>query len=156
MSMDIENAALNTKDSGKEEISKRDKQMISSRSTATVVCYRTVKKVTTANDDLTACVDNRVKDVLNYLYNAGSVLVEMAFKTIYDNEKDIILCGRSDSACLTGVADKIKEKTDGVTDMVAEQVAEDRRAVDVLIDSIIACAEESVATVDHMLKMCQI
>lgn len=91
-------------------------------------------------DDVASCVDKQADEAVTLIYTKSLSLTDRVLKTIYDEEKEIIFCGRKDDACLTKLIADIKKKTSLVPDVVNEEIEVDRQAVDEQIAAIKACA----------------
>ncbi|EFA02294.1 uncharacterized protein LOC100142319 [Tribolium castaneum] len=93
-------------------------------------------------NDIVDCVNKQAEEAVNLIYSKSSGLTDRVLKTIYDEEKEIVFCGRADDACLTRVISDIKQKTEAVPTVVHEEIEIDRKAVEEEVVAIKACADK--------------
>ncbi|KAJ3666674.1 hypothetical protein Zmor_002108 [Zophobas morio] len=159
---EVDTVALDTKESGLKALEAKTAELIlqlkkvrNSTPAKMASCYGTLTRLQQeAADDLETCVNDQADEAVTLISDKGSAVTVQTLKTIYDEEKEIIFCGRSNEECLTGVTADINEKTAAVPDIINDEIEVDRQAVDEQIELIKACAAKVVEKANGFARRC--
>ena len=162
LSTEVDTVALDTKESGLKDLEAKTAELIlqlkkvrNSTPAKMASCYGTLTRLQQeAADDLETCVNDQADEAVTLIFDKSSGLTVQTLKTIYDEEKEIIFCGRSNEECLAGVTADINEKTAAVPDVINDEIELDRQAVEEQIELIKACAAKVVEKANEFSKRC--
>lgn len=124
MSNEVDNAAFETKESGLKIL----KQKITK-------CLKNV-------NDLEKCVNDEADKAIDIIFNNSSEETVDVLNLIYENEKNIVHCGRADDDCLNNVIEAINAAIESIPSLLDQSIEKDRQAVEAQIEVIKACASK--------------
>jgi hypothetical protein len=142
LSIEVDTAAIETKAAAQKQIEEIGKLFERVGSTKCRTASKLIEKVT--SDAVDTCVDNQADETITFIYTKSSGLTDSCLKTIFDQEKEIVICGQADEDCLNGVIATIQEKADAVPGLINDEIETDRAAVEEQIGLITACADAAV------------
>jgi hypothetical protein len=142
LSIEVDTAAIETKAAAQKQIEEIGKLFERIGSTKCRTASKLIEKVT--SDAVDTCVDNQADETITFIYTKSSGLTDSCLKTIFDQEKEIVICGQADEDCLNGVIATIQEKADAVPGLINDEIETDRAAVEEQIGLITACADAAV------------
>jgi hypothetical protein len=142
LSIEVDTAAIETKAAAQKQIEEIGKLFERVGSTKCRTASKLIEKVT--SDAVNTCVDNQADETITFIYTKSSGLTDSCLKTIFDQEKEIVICGQADEDCLNGVIATIQEKADAVPGLINDEIETDRAAVEEQIGLITACADAAV------------
>jgi hypothetical protein len=142
LSIEVDTAAIETKAAAQKQIEEIGKLFERIGSTKCRTASKLIEKVT--SDAVNTCVDNQADETITFIYTKSSGLTDSCLKTIFDQEKEIVICGQADEDCLNGVIATIQEKADAVPGLINDEIETDRAAVEEQIGLITACADAAV------------
>ncbi|KAJ3666672.1 hypothetical protein Zmor_002106 [Zophobas morio] len=162
LSTEVDTVALDTKETGLKDLEAKTAELIlqlkkvrNSTPSKVASCFGTLTRLLQeAADDLETCVNDQADEAVTLIFDKSSGLTVQTLKTIYDEEKEIIFCGRSNEECLAGVTADINEKTAAVPDVINDEIELDRQAVEEQIELIKACAAKVVEKANEFSKRC--
>jgi hypothetical protein len=142
LSIEVDTAAIETKAAAQKQIEEIGKLFERVGSTKCRTASKLIETVT--SDAVDTCVDNQADETITFIYTKSSGLTDSCLKTIFDQEKEIVICGQADEDCLNGVIATIQEKADAVPGLINDEIETDRAAVEEQIGLITACADAAV------------
>jgi hypothetical protein len=145
----VDTTAIETKAAAQKQIEEIGKLFKSVKSSQCRTASKLIEKVT--SDAVDTCVNAQADEAITLIYTKSSGLTDSTLKTIYDQEKEIVICGQADEDCLSGVIATIQEKVDALPDVINDEIEIDRAAIDEQIGLITACADAAVGKAKQLV-----
>jgi hypothetical protein len=149
LSVQVDTTAIETKAAAQKQIEEIGKLFKSVKSSKCRTASKLIEKVT--SDAVDTCVNAQADEAITLIYTKSSGLTDSTLKTIYDQEKEIVICGQADEDCLNGVIATIQEKADAVPGVINDEIELDRAAIDEQIGLITACADAAVGKAKQLV-----
>jgi hypothetical protein len=149
LSIEVDTAAIETKAAAQKQIEEIGKLFERVGSTKCRTASKLIEKVT--SDAVDTCVDNQADETITFIYTKSSGLTDSCLKTIFDQEKEIVICGQADEDCLNGVIATIQDKVDALPGVINDEIEIDRAAIDEQIGLITACADAAVGKAKQLV-----
>nr|XP_015834399.1 PREDICTED: uncharacterized protein LOC107397725 [Tribolium castaneum] len=160
MSNEIDSVALWTKELGKKQINQKARKFLAkarAEKRTNPKCrglrenaINHLKK--THTEELLKCVENHSTSTLKLMCEMKSALNEKIWKGVSEEEKNMIVCGQSDTLCLDGVIANIKDKIESLDEVVQVEIDVGLYEVEIQLDVITTCAFQSILNVELALK----
>jgi hypothetical protein len=149
LSVQVDTTAIETKAAAQKQIEEIGKLFKSVKSSKCRTASKLIEKVT--SDAVDTCVNAQADEAITLIYTKSSGLADSTLKTVYDQEKEIVICGQADEDCLNGVIATIKDKVDALPGVINDEIEIDRAAIDEQIGLITACADAAVGKAKQLV-----
>jgi hypothetical protein len=149
LSVQVDTTAIETKAAAQKQIEEIGKLFKSVKSSKCRTALKLIEKVT--SDAVDTCVNAQADEAITLIYTKSSGLADSTLKTVYDQEKEIVICGQADEDCLNGVIATIKDKVDALPGVINDEIEIDRAAIDEQIGLITACADAAVGKAKQLV-----
>ncbi|XP_044255271.1 uncharacterized protein LOC123005542 [Tribolium madens] len=160
MSVEISSTALWTEELGHKQINQKAKKFLAKTRVDKITNHHCkgsrenainhIKQ--THTEELVKCVENHATNSLQLLFEMKSTLSQKVLKGVYEEEKNMVVCGRSNYLCLDGVVANIKDKIDSLDEIVQDEIDVSLYEVEMQLDIITTCAFQSILNTDLSLK----
>jgi hypothetical protein len=96
-------------------------------------------------EGLIDCVDQQMYSPIQDIYSASSQLANNSLKSIYDFEKQIVVCGKSDTTCLNNVISSISSIITDLIIRIEYTATADISRLQLLVGRITSCGDQYVS-----------
>jgi hypothetical protein len=96
-------------------------------------------------EGLIGCVQQLIDAPITEIYSESSRLASFHLKFIYDHEKQIVLCGKSNTTCLNNVISSIGSTISQVTSRIEYTAQTDISRLQLYVGRLTSCGDQYVS-----------
>jgi hypothetical protein len=96
-------------------------------------------------EGLIGCVEQLIDAPITDIYSASTALATYHLKFIYDHEKQIVVCGKSDTTCLNNVISSIGRTISQVTSRIEYTARADITRLQLYVSKLTSCGDQYVS-----------